>query len=537
MLTVDLHPYQEEAVDRAVERGSLLIAYTMGLGKTLVALATIEELIAEGAVQQSLLVVPAGLKWQWAESIAKFTDIASRRIQLRKGVHIWVPEQFACVVVDGTPDKRKEAYQQALRDRPEFVIVSYEQVRNDFRWIRKMKPDCIVLDEASAIKGFRAKRTKLAKRLDAPFRLALTGTPVENRPEELYSIMEWVDPKVLGRFDLFDRSFIVRNNWGGVVRYKNLQVLHKKIGTAMVRRTREDPDVAKYLPKVQESVKYVDLNPKLGKLYRRIVHDLSEALDEANMTQAFDLTQYYAGTLTNEIGSAAGGIMARTSALLMLCDHPHLLRRSAEKYLAGDGEGSAYAATLLEEGLLVDAPSVKLDTVVADVTDILEAEPHSKVILFSFYRDMVAELAAHIGRTGVAGHGVTYTGDMSVKQKAAARVQFQSDPDCRLFVSSDSGGYGVDLPQANYLINFDLAWSAGKMDQRNSRHVRVGSTHEKVHVINYLVAGSIEERTYEMLAMKRKVASATLDGFGADSKGVIENRVGSLTSYLADTPP
>ena len=535
MLTVDLHPYQEEAVDRAVERGSLLIAYTMGLGKTLVALATIEELRTSGDVGQSLLVVPAGLKWQWAQAIAKFTDIASRRLQLRKGVHIWVPEASACVVVDGTPDSRKKAYRQILDTRPEFAIVSYEQVRNDFRMIRKLKPDCIVLDEASAIKGFRAKRTKLAKRLDAPFRYALTGTPVENRPEELYSIMEWVDPLVLGRFDLFDRSFIVRNTWGGVIKYKNLQVLHKKASAAMVRKTRTDPDVAKYLPQVQESVKKVVLHPKLAPLYRRIVKDLTQELADANMVQTFDLTQYYSGTLPTELGSAAGGIMARTSALLMLCDDPRLLQRSAEKYIRGDGEGSAYAAGLLDAGLLVEAPSVKLDTIVADVTDILEAEPESKVILFSFYKDMVQELADRLGSE--SDRAVVYTGDMNVKQKAAAQTLFQTDPDVRLFVSSDAGGYGVDLPQANYLINVDLAWSAGKMDQRNGRHVRVGSLHKQVYILNYLIEGSIEERTYEMLAMKRQIASATLDGVGADSKGVVENTVGSLSSYLADTPP
>lgn len=534
MLTVDLYPYQDEAVDRAVERGSLLVAYTMGLGKTLVALATIEELIALGDVRQSLLVVPAGLKWQWAQAIAQFTDVSARRLQLRRGVYIWVPEESACVVVDGSPDKRKASYQQILKTKPEFVIVSYEQVRNDFRWIRKIKPDCIVLDEATAIKGFRAKRTKLVKRIDAPFRYALTGTPVENRPEELYSIMEWIDPRVLGRFDLFDKAFIVRNKWGGVVRYKNLQVLNKKIRTAMVRKIRTDPEVAPYLPAVQETVKHVALDPKLRKLYKQISDDLATALADANMAQSFDVTQYYTGTLPSSLGTAAGDIMARTGALLMLCDHPRLLQRSAEKYLKGDGEGSAYAAKLLDDGLLVDAPSAKMEQVVADVTDILLAEPKAKVILFSYYKDMVAELADRLG--GPNTQAVTYTGDMNVKQKAAARVRFQTEPDVRLFISSDAGGYGVDLPQANYLINYDLAWSAGKMDQRNGRHVRVGSSFKQVYIVNYLIEGSIEERTYEMLALKRQVASAALDGIGADSKGVVENTVGSLTSYLADTP-
>jgi SNF2 family DNA or RNA helicase len=443
-----------------------------------------------------------------------------------------VPDESACVVVDGLPDRRKRWYQQILDTRPEFAIVSYEQVRNDFRWIRKIKPDCIVLDEASAIKGFRAKRTKLVKRIDAPFRYALTGTPVENRPEEMYSIMEWIDPLVLGRFDLFDRSFIVRNGWGGVVRYKNLQVLHKKARTAMVRKTRTDPEVAPYLPEVQESVKHIALDPKLRKTYKRIADDLATALADANMTQTFDLTQYYTGTLPSHLGTAAGDIMARTSALLMLCDHPRLLQRSGERYHKGDGGGSAYAAKLLDDGLFLDAPSAKMEAVVADITDILDAEPQAKVIVFSFYKDMVAELADRLGQD----RSVTYTGDMSVNQKAAARVRFQTEPDIRLFISSDAGGYGVDLPQASYLINYDLAWSAGKMDQRNGRHVRVGSKHRSVFILNYLIEGSIEERTYEMLELKRQVASATLDGIGADSKGVVENTVGSLTSYLADTP-
>jgi SNF2 family DNA or RNA helicase len=525
VLTTKLHPYQDSAVDRAVERGSLLIAYSMGLGKTIVSLATIEELIAADEVKLSLLVVPAGVKWQWAQSIAKFTDVETRQHKIRD-VTITVPTDRHMIVVDGTKLKRKKLYEQILRERPEFVIISYEQAVNDFRWVRRIEPDCMVLDEATAIKGFQAKRSKLMKRLDAPFRYALTGTPIENRPEEIFSIMEWVDPEVLGRFDLFDKAFIVRNRFGGVKKYKNLKVLHRKLEPAMVRKTRTDPEVAKYLPAVQEDVRRVPLDPSTKALYQRILGDLSQKLaDNDTSMQTFDLTAYYTG-MQNMSAASAGPIMARTGALLMLCDDPRLLLESAQKYLRGDGEGSAYAARLLESGALEGiTKSAKLEQVVADVVDILDGDSRAKVIIFSYFKGMLRALQERLADYG----SVTYTGDMNVSQKAEARVKFQQDPDVRLFLSSDAGGYGVDLPEANYLINYDLAWSAGRMDQRNSRHVRVGSLHKRVYVLNYLIDGSIEERTYQMLALKRLVASAVVDGTGSDT---VENNVDTLTEHI-----
>jgi SNF2 family DNA or RNA helicase len=139
-------------------------------------------------------------------------------------------ELLRALVIDGTPKKRAEQYAEAMDWRNsgvDYIILNYEQIVNDWDSIQDLPRGFVVLDEATAIKSFRSKRSRAVKRLsNAPYRYALTGTPIENgKPEELYSIMQFVDSKVLGRFDIFDSAFIVRNAWGGVQHYRNLPTL------------------------------------------------------------------------------------------------------------------------------------------------------------------------------------------------------------------------------------------------------------------------------------------------------------------------
>jgi superfamily II DNA or RNA helicase len=127
---------------------------------------------------------------------------------------------------------------------------------------------------------------------------------------------------------------------------------------------------------------------------------------------------------------------------------------------------------------------------------------------------------------------VAYTGEMNAKQKEEAKETFQSQPDTRVLVSSDAGGYGVDLPQANLLVNYDQPWSAGLSVQRNGRINRTSSEWEVITVQDILVAGSIEQRQYDMLKQKGNVAGAILDGSGINSKGGVDLTVGSLIDFL-----
>jgi len=128
--------------------------------------------------------------------------------------------------------------------------------------------------------------------------------------------------------------------------------------------------------------------------------------------------------------------------------------------------------------------------------------------------------------------GTLYTGSMDAKEKEASKEKFLTDPACRVFISSDAGGYGVDLPNANLLINYDLPWSAGLSVQRNGRIKRASSRWPTVIIQDMIMENSIEVRQHDMLQQKNAVADAVLDGAGINSKGGIDMTVGSLISFL-----
>jgi SNF2 family DNA or RNA helicase len=546
MLTIDLFEFQEAAVDKAIERGSLLIAFEMGLGKTILALATIEELISLGEVETTVIVVPASLKYQWAKSIAKHTDVVSRVVRVKEDGQVQaltVPTEEYCVVIDGDTKRRAGQYAKIKANRPDYVIMGYENVVNDWNFVRRIKPECLVLDEVTAIKTFKAQRTRKIKRLTAPYRFGLTGTPVENgKPEELFSLMQWVDDTVLGRFDLFDKTYIVRNKFGGVQKYKNLPILHAKLAEAMVRKTRMDADVKPFLPEVQESNIDITLDPKTLKAYKHVSGDLLAELQAAGPNNSdFDLFAHYHGGGDAHENSQQGKIMSRMQALDMLLNHPDLIRWSGQRYEEAETwrqtgiekkswDGSKYCYEIWKDGVLDDVTTTpKMDAVLEKVHDIL-AVPGNKVILFSVNPDML-DLLSDALPEGVA---VTYTGRMSAGAKAYAAQRFETEEGCRVFLSSHAGALGTDLFMANYLINFDLAWSSGKQDQINARHNRASSKFKSIYVLNAITKGTTEPRKLQMLAHKRRVGSAIMDGHGADDKGRVESDVTTLTQCLVN---
>lgn len=523
MFVGELKDFQQQAFDRMIERRQVLVGYEMGLGKTVITIAAVEHLIDEQLATSGLVVVPSSLKYQWMRQIEAFTG-----------------GDAIAVVVDGPPKVRAAQYEEIGEGGVEYAILNYEQVVNDWDAVRRLPRDFVVLDEATAIKNFAAKRTKRVKKLTAPYRFALSGQPIENKPEEVFSIMQWVDPDVLGRFDKFDKAFIVRNHWGGVKYYRALPLLHESLSEAMVRKTRQDPDVRDQMPRVTEEVYSIDFDRKGAKLYRYIAKDLARELAQAVGSHgSFDLLSHYSGEGASPDELAARGrIMSRLTCLRMLCDHPDLLRISAEHYDEGGGEGikggSAYAKELSADGLLVEAKaSPKMNATVELVAELLEANPANKVVVFAFFKDVLQMLQeATASMTG----SVRFTGDMSAKAKDAAKQTFLDDPECRLFLSSDAGGYGVDLPNANYLISYDLPWSAGKLDQRNARIIRLSSEFEAVTLITMAMAGSIEERQYDMLAQKAAIASAIVDGKGYDRKtGRLNLDLKTLSAFLVDS--
>ena len=521
--TGTLLPYQPEAVDRMCDRNKMLVAYDLGLGKTVLTIAALERLMDERKIlEPGLIICLSSLKYQWHNQIAKFTNGTSNSL-----------------VIDGTPKKRTDQYAEAMDWRNsgvDYVILNYEQIVNDWAYVSQLPRGFVVLDEATAIKSFRSKRSKAVKKLgDAPFKFALTGTPIENgKPEELYSIMQFVDPTVLGRFDIFDSTFIVRNNWGAVNYYRNLPTLHTKLKEACVRKAQKDPDVAPFLPDSihKEPVKIV-LDRKSAKLYRRIATDLSNDLEEAQelFGASFNVLAHYGfesqrGGPEDEI---RGRIMSKVGCLKMLCSHPDLLKTSARKFLLENNEGSAYANDLKQSGALDDlGQSTKLDYLIQYVKEFLEQNDDNKVVIFATYVDMLDMMAEAMG----VDQCRLYSGKLNAKTKEDNKIAFNTDPNIRVLISSDAGGYGVDLPAANLLINYDLPWSSGAATQRNGRIMRASSTWPSIVIQDVLIQGSIEERQHEALQHKSALASAVVDGEGIDDKGGIPMTVGSLTTFL-----
>jgi SNF2 family DNA or RNA helicase len=521
--TGTLLPYQPEAVDKMCDRTKMLVAYDLGLGKTVLTIAAIERLMDETKVTEpGLIICLSSLKYQWANQIEKFTSGTSRAL-----------------VIDGTPKKRATQYEEAMDWRTsgvDYIVLNYEQVVNDWEQVRHLPRGFVVLDEATAIKSFRSKRSKQVKKLStSPYRFALTGTPIENgKPEELYSIMQFVDPTVLGRFDIFDAAFIVRNSWGGVQHYRNLPTLHNKMKEASVRKAQKDPDVAPYLPDaIHKEPIHIYLDRKSAKLYHRIVNDLIMDLDEAQALfgTSFNILAHY-GVESQRGGpedEMRGKIMSKIGALKMMCSHPKLIETSAHKFAQMNGEGSAYAAGLMEEGALDGlSTSTKFDYLIQYVNDFLEQDDNNKVVIFATYVDMLDMIIAELGKDRCR----LYSGRLDAKTKEANKTDFNTNPEVRVLISSDAGGYGVDLPAGNLLINYDLPWSAGQATQRNGRIVRASSDFKSVVVQDIIVAGSIEVRQYEALSQKNALAAAVIDGEGIDDKGGIAMSVGSLKQFL-----
>lgn len=517
-----LKPYQVDAVQKMTFQKKILVAYEMGLGKTPMTIAAIEQIRERGELKGDfvLILCLASLKYQWKKEIEKFSDSTA-------------------LVIDGTPKKRKEQYAEA--PKYDYIIINYEQVLSDWETVRSMFPSAMVCDEATAIKSFRAKRAKKVKDLskNTDIRFALTGTPIENgKPEEVYSIMQFVNPQVLGRFDLFDQAFIVRNHFGGVMRYRNLPTLQKILADHSVRKSQKDDDVAPFLPsQIERQPVVLQLDAVSQNIYDEITTDLYFALQEAFelFGSSFNLALHYGQSSENEDAASLkirGEIMGRIQALRMLCSHPPLFQHSAREYEKQGKHGSGYIYSHFNDRVHTLTKSPKMDAVVKYLKDFLDTNSAYKAVVFSSFLLPATELSTRLLAAGYDNR--LYTGQLDAKQKETAKTAFQDTDEVRVLISSDAGGYGVDLPQGNLLINYDQPWSNGMMVQRNGRIIRTSSQWQAITLQDFIVDGSIEQRQWNMLRQKSAVASAVIDGKGINAKGGVDLTVGSLMKFLEE---
>lgn len=537
-----LYPYQEAAAQLVLDEMRVLVAYEMGLGKTPITIAATEFLADDDQIDAGIIVCLSSLKYQWQKAIQRFTcSDCLGKLDAGEDGHEHTPTATS-IVIDGTPTQRAQQYAAAETGAYRYILVNYEQVVNDWKQVRRLPRDFVVADEITALKSFRSQRSRRMKRLQAPYMVGLTGTPMENgKLEELYSIMQFLDDKVLGRFDLFDRTFIIRNNFGGVQRYRNVPLFRKTMERSWIVKTQKDEDVAAYLPQVSYQNHYVQMDKPAAKIYdyvaNELVADLGDALSKG--MSGFDLAAHYGGG-NDDNDPLRGAIASKTMVLQMLCDHPALVKHSANRWRAGlktgAPGGSEYAFQLDELGMLPDSlvkrKSPKMEATLALIDEALE-RPETKLVLFCHDVPMLPLLRDALP----AGLAVVYDGTMSAKEKEIAKTHFQSDPRVRVFLSSDAGGFGLDLPQAGVLVHVDLPWSAGAMAQRSSRIIRASSKYERVSIHTMLVDRSVDLWVYNKVAGKVAAADAFVLGRGLDTKGGIDMTAEGLMAFLQANQP
>lgn len=532
-------------MDAALARGKYLIAADMGTGKTICAIAVAEDLLGCGDISLCLVVCPPKLKYQWARALAQFTDLPRHVIRLR-GQPVTVPREPYTVLIDGKARQAGGVRSTAAQDRArqyasvtdgtQYVILSYESILDDSRQVRRLarRAGLVVLDECTEIKTFKAQRAKKIKKLlTSEYRLGLTGTPIENgRPEELFSIMQWVDEDVLGRWDLFDATYIERNPDTGVAEgYRNLGVLHERLAPAMARLSRRDPGVAEHMPGTQMDDWPVPLEGPARDAYMAMGRDLHGELKNLGFGgRKFSVAGFYSGQADES--TRVGRIAAVHTAMEQLLDHPDLVVASAMAHEKSRGgpvpSGSAYCYRIWQDGLLDDVwDSGKLPRLQAELGSLLAGG--AKVLIFSKYRQML-----NLIQDCIAVPCVQYHGQMTSAAKEAAVAEFSGPAGPPVFLSSHAGAYGVDMNTADHLVNFDSTVIAGRADQINARHVRASSEFATVYVHNLYTAGTIEVRNLAQQDRKRRVATAIMDGRGARA-GRVGNDVASLTRFLEET--
>lgn len=465
----DIAPYnyQKLGIMFSVTNGEgVLIADEMGLGKTMQAICTALILKQQGKANRVLIVTPASLKFNWPLEISKFTDESYQVIDSKK------PEDRIC---------------QWLREDVFFTIVNYELLLEDLFGGRRYKPrkgetsdqknnrikreiqikkrhkiltsvrtkiwDLIICDEAHALKNSMSARTKNVKSLKSRFRMALTGTPLDGRLEELHSVMDWVCPGLLGSRSIFLSKYADLDIWGNVVGYKNIEEVTEKISPYFIRRLKKD--VLDDLPsKIYQNI-IVNLSSKEKTIYKSLAeakHDITN--DAEAMTCVLRCKQF--------------------------CDFPELVGETCR--------GSKFDA-------------------LRDVLQEVVIENGNKALIFTQFKEMLNHIEVLIGEMGLSY--LRIDGDTPKNERADFQKKFNSDSSIDLMIGTEAMSTGLNFTSASYVINYDDNWQPAIMAQREDRAHRIGQKNV-VTVIGFICKDTIEERIRGVLYGKNVVSRDVL---------------------------
>jgi hypothetical protein len=430
------------------------LADDMGLGKTIQVLSLLLVLKSQkdGKRQPSLLVAPASLLANWALELERFAPSLKALI-----VH---PSAMAAADLRMLGTDRLQGV--------DLVITSYGSLLR-LPWIAETSWQFVVLDEAQAIKNPDAKQTRAAKKLKAHARFALTGTPIENRLGDLWSIFDFINPGLLGsakEFTTFAKRLAERphNPYGP---------LRELARPYILRRLKTDKTVIADLPDKTEVKAFCQLSAKQAALYQQAVGELKERLEKSEGIQR------------------KGMILSFLMRFKQICNHP---------------------SQWLGDGAWNEDDSGKWARL-RDIVEVIVAK-QEKVLVFTQFREVTAPLAAFLGsvfgRPGLVLHGAT-----EVKKRKHLVRQFQEDESVGFFVLSlKAGGAGLNLTAASHVVHFDRWWNPAVENQATDRAFRIGQN-KNVLVHKFVCRGTIEDKIDQMIESKQQLSRDLLDG-GAD---------------------
>ena len=441
LLKAKLLPYQLDGIAFSVGAGRAVLADDMGLGKTIQGIGVAELLSRHAPVEKVLVICPASLKSQWRIEIERFSN-------------------RSCRLVLGSAEQRARQY-----DSDDFFcICNYEQVLRDYLSIERVQWDLIILDEGQRIKNWEAKTSRMVKALKSTFALVLSGTPLENRIDELFSVVEFIDDRRLGpAFRFFNRHKVVDEK-GKVLGYKNLDQLRKKLKPLMLRRTRQQV--------------MADLPPRTTDILR-----IPPTEEQYDMNSGY---ARIAQTIISKKYLTEMDLLRLQKALLMC-------RMCANSTFLVDKQPPGYSSKLAELDQLLDQ---------------LLGEKGRKIVLFSEWTTMLNLIEALLEKYKAAF--VRLDGSVPQKKRQGLMHQFQNDPDCQLFITTNAGSTGLNLQAADTVINVDLPWNPAVLEQRISRVHRMGQK-RPVQVYLLVTRDTLEENMLATLSAKHELSLAVLD--------------------------
>lgn len=435
-----LYSYQERGVGFLLAMRRALLADDMGLGKTIQALAAASHLKEKGEIKRVLVICPASVKIQWQREAERWSDLKA-------------------LVIEGDKESRLQLY----KSEGDIHIINYELTYRDAEHIKGLKADLIILDEAQRIKNYRTKTSEVIMSLRPKCAFVLTGTPLENDLMELYNIMRFIDPEVLGRNPIaFRERYLVTDIFGQVKDYKNLKEVSRKISGVTLRRLKAE--VLQELPELIENRYWLTFGDEQARIYRDIRSGAKEYLAKEDWSKVdFE------------------SVLTIVQRLREVCDTPELV--FPDKY---------------QDSCKMDELKIVLQEQV-----IASCKP---ILLFTQWTRMAEIIIRLLSELGI---NFSYLhGSLSPKAREKEVKEFM-EGDRNIFLSTDAGALGLNLQKASTVVNFDLPFNPAKVAQRVSRAHRLGQK-SVVNVINLVVRHSIEENLIRILDKRRKLFEEVL---------------------------